>query len=149
MAKVGRPVGSKKSNAGRKTRYNAELHVPKAREFMAKGSTRAGIAQAFNIGLSTLYEWIEKYPELADALKEGEQIADDAVVSSLYRLTQWRENLDGETIPPNMTSIIFWLKNRDTKNWRDRKDIDAEIKVSDLSEEELNRKIQELIHASD
>ena len=135
MAKVGRPVGSKKSNAGRKTRYNAELHVPKAREFMAKGSTRAGIAQAFNIGLSTLYEWIEKYPELADALKEGEQIADDAVVSSLYRLTQWRENLDGE--------------NRDTKNWRDRKDIDAEIKVSDLSEEELNRKIQELIHASD
>jgi len=46
---------------------------------------------------------------------------------------------------PNTTALIFWLKNRKPKEWRDKQDIDLNVKgklninVTELSDEELDR----------
>lgn len=66
------------------------------------GLTDAEIAAKVGISRSTLGEWKNKYPEIADALSQGKDVADYAVENSLYR----------RALAGDVTACIFWLKNR-------------------------------------
>lgn len=114
------------------------------------GSTSAEIAEAFGCSLSTLYEWQKAFPELADSIKRGKAAADDLVEQSLYQRARGYSHpdvqinvlRDGTVIktdytkvyPPDTTSMIFWLKNRRPREWRDRiemsLDVDAGAKLT-------------------
>lgn len=48
--------------------------------------------------------------------------------------------------PPDTTTAIFWLKNRDKENWRDKHDI--AIDFDSLSDEQLDEVIERLIKKS-
>lgn len=67
---------------------------------------------AHNIGISevTLYDWKNKFPDFAKALKKGKEVVDYAVQGALLK-----KALGGDTV-----AMIFWLKNRKPSQWRDR-----------------------------
>lgn len=132
-------MGSPKT--GRKTKYDAQLHVPWARSLALSGRTSDEIAQEIGVARSTLYGWMGAHPEFSDAIKYGKARADAEVVLSLYdkacgrakRVTKRkREVLDPdkgkvtltevteETLPPDTTAMIWWLKNRQPELWRDK-----------------------------
>lgn len=131
---------------GRPSPYDESVHVPWGRSLAKKGCTDEEIAEAFGIGVRTLYGWKGAHPEFSQALKASKGEADEAVVETLYaratgtakRVTKRkREVLDGkggkvtltevieETPAPDTTAIIFWLKNRQPALWRDRPEAEA------------------------
>ena len=49
------------------------------------GLTQAQIAKNMGIALSTLKEWIKKYPAISAALKKGKELADYEMENALYK----------------------------------------------------------------
>lgn len=95
------------------------------------GVTESDIARNMGICRQTLYSWRKKYPEIKKALERGE-VADTIAVSKLYEraigmtLTETTiiSDADGTTektvkkeIPPDVTALIYWTKNRMPKQW--------------------------------
>ncbi len=98
-----------------------------------KGVTEEGVAKRLNISTSTLWAWKKKYIEFSSALKQNNNIVDDLVEGSLFK-----KAMAGDT-----TACIFWLKNRRTKEWRDKQNIEHSGKIdikkdfSKMTDEEL------------
>lgn len=113
------------------------------------GATDEELAEYFSIHVATLYEWKNRYPEFAEAIKSGKRPADQSVATALHgRATgaEWKEEqaikvkrveysesgkriLEEERVeivevtrraPPDTTAAIFWLKNRRATDWRDK-----------------------------
>ena len=74
------------------------------------------IALKCGIGISTLYEWKNRFPDIADALKKGKEVVDYEVENALLK-----KALGGDT-----TAMIFWLKNRKPEQWRDKPTVDKQ-----------------------
>lgn len=98
--------------AGRPTKFKEE-YVEQVYNLCLLGKTNEEIANIFEVSTVTLHSWMNLHPEFLNAIKRGKDIADCEVVNSLRK-----EALNG-----NPTACIFWLKNRQPKNWRDRKEI--------------------------
>lgn len=100
---------------------------------------------AFNIGINhtTLYDWMQKFPELAEAIRSGRKVMDELVENSLlkramgyqYEEETWGKDHLGEMVivkrvvksqAPDVTAQIFWLKNRQPERWRERVEIKNE-----------------------
>ncbi len=122
--------------AGRPTKYKPE-YVEQAKKLALLGATDVQVANFFNVVESTIYEWKEAHPEFSEALREGKNELDATVVRSLFqRATGYSHpedkifNNNGEEMivhttkhyPPDATSMIFWLKNRQPAEWRDKQD---------------------------
>ena len=43
-----------------------------------------------------------------------------------------------KTVPPDVRALLFWLKNRYPKRWKDKIDTTPEETVCDFGEDELN-----------
>jgi DNA-binding XRE family transcriptional regulator len=117
------------------------------------GLTDEQIASNIGITRTTLYEWKKLYPDISDALKRGKEVVDIQVENALlkralgYQFTEvTRERVYNEStqkhkfeitkkvvkeVQPDTTAQIFWLKNRKPAEWRDRKEIDANIRRND------------------
>ena len=157
---------------GRKGKYHK--WIEKGGLTLIKGWARSGLSDeqiAHNMGIhpATLYKWMNEYNEINEAIKKGKEVADFEVENALYKSALGYEVEEVKTIfedtdngqrkrvekikkqvSPNVTAQIFWLKNRKSEDWRDRRDVDhsGEItqnlnNVKNLSEEEL-RKLAEL-----
>lgn len=104
---------------------------------LLEGWARAGlvdeqIANNMGIATSTYYDWKNKYPEFAEALKKNKDIVDYEVENALLK-----NALDG-----NVTAQIFWLKNRKKNEWRDK--VEYETNNDDLNKvKELLAKIED------
>jgi hypothetical protein len=140
---------NKKSNAGRKSKY--ETHVkPKLHlitQWCKNGSTDEQIYKKLRISKDSFYDYKKKHPEFTDALKIGKDDADDLVESALFKRAlgyEYEETEESETYNPetgqtvktrkiikhlvaDTTAQIFWLKNRRPDRWRnnDRLDINT------------------------
>jgi hypothetical protein len=125
--------------AGRPSKYKPEF-IKQAKKLVMLGATDKQIADFFGISEVTLNAWKKKYPEFLKSLKQSKKMYDERVVRSLWeRATGYSHpdvhisNYQGKiTItdiikhyPPDPTSMIFWLKNRDKENWRDKQDVDV------------------------
>lgn len=96
------------------------------------GLTDEQIAHNMGIGIRTLYDYKEKYPQISQSLKKGKEIVDYEVENALlkkalgYKVKEQKFTKDGELIeiekeiPPDTTAGIFWLKNRRPDKWRDK-----------------------------
>ena len=105
----------------RKTDFRPEF-VELARNYALLGATDEELARFFDVTDRTVRAWKKKYPEFAEALREGGAHANAKVTGRLY------ENcLAGDT-----TAIIWWQKNR--MGWRDRVDTIAKIGLSPVDE---------------
>jgi hypothetical protein len=79
---------------------------------------------------STFYEWQIKHPEFRESILKGKRNADAEVAYGLYKRACGYITADGKEIPPDPTAIQFWLKNRQPKLWRDKQEIEHDVKIS-------------------
>jgi hypothetical protein len=98
---------------GRPSKYNDGL-IEQVRELALDGKTDDEIAAALDVSRSTLALWKARHPQFSDALKAWKGEADDAVEQSLYR----------KALSGDVTACIFWLKNRRSVDWRDKREVE-------------------------
>ena len=113
------------------------------------GLTDEQIANSMNISVATLYNYKNKHQEILETLKKNKEIVDYEVENSLFKKTQgynakvlknvkvkrveYNENgfkskeyeevvevYDEVHIPADTTAQIFWLKNRNPNQWREK-----------------------------
>lgn len=129
------------ANVGRPTKYN-EDYPKKAYKLCLLGATDEKLADFFEVDVSTVNKWKLDYPEFSESIKNGKDIADTNVVRSLYERATGYEHpeekvfcSDGVIVthdtkkhyPPDTTAMIFWLKNRQPKLWRDKTEQDINV----------------------
>lgn len=115
-----------------------------------------------NLGISrdTFYKYKEKYSDFSDALKKGKEVADIEVENALFKraigytykeVTKEVKDIDGKkstfikevtkVVPGDVAAQIFWLKNRKSNNWKDKRENENDdtklIEVLDKLEEKL------------
>ncbi len=127
------------NKVGRPTKYS-EDYCRQAKEFCLLGATDEQLARFLEVSVDTIYEWKKVYPKFSEAIKVGKDVADAKVAKSLYeRACGYSHKQDkifsnnGEPMivettkhyPPDATSMIFWLKNRQKANWRDKQDYEV------------------------
>lgn len=92
------------------------------------GLTEEQISTNMGIGRTTLYEWKQKEPNIANALKKGKEVVDFEVENALLK----------SAMEGNVTAQIFWLKNRKQKEWREKVQYEGTLeevnKVAELLE---------------
>jgi hypothetical protein len=130
MAKTGRP-----------TKYKAE-YCAQARKLCVKGFIDTEIAEFFDISEATLNNWKHAHPEFLESLKDGRVYSDDKVMNSLYNRalgfdyteTKTEDGDSGKKITVttkkqvgDTTAQIFWLKNRQPKDWREKKEVEISL----------------------
>lgn len=134
--KVKKPVQLKENAnpVGRPSSYKPE-YADLVRKFCLLGANDERLAQLFEVSTVTFYAWQKEFPEFLKALKEGKDIADANIASSLYHRALGYEHaeddirvVNGEiaitpTIkryPPDTSAATLWLKNRQPNVWRDK-----------------------------
>lgn len=138
---------------GRKGKYDewlTEDGLMRVHGWARDGLNDEQIAANMGIGTSAFYEWQNKFPELAEAIKKGKAPVDTQVENALLKralgyeveetITEVEEVPTGRIdengrpvmktkkhvrkvqrhIPADTTAQIFWLKNRRPGKWRDK-----------------------------
>jgi transcriptional regulator with XRE-family HTH domain len=139
--------------------------MPTVAKFMCqRGATMAELADAFNVSSSTLYNWLNRYPEFHEAVHVNADVFNVRVERALaeraigFFVTLREEERDAETgrlitpaqrqyYPPDPTSMIFFLKNRMRERYRDEHKLDTNVRLLKTSEElriEIHKDILEL-----
>lgn len=139
---------------GRPTKYDP-IFNEQVFKLCLLGATDKEIADFLNIRESTLNNWKIEFPEFMESIKKGKGKADSQVAEKLFKRaigfkfdevtferfekTEIDEfgNVTKEPgtkvktvrklVVPDTTAQIFWLKNRQSKNWRDKQEIDNHI----------------------
>jgi len=129
---------------GRPTKYKAE-YVEQVKKLCELGATDMQIADFFQVDLATINRWKLKHPEFCASLKLGKEIPDSLVVRSLFQRAMGYSHeeddirvIEGQVVitptikhyPPDSTSLIFWLKNRNKEDWRDKQEIGVDGKLT-------------------
>lgn len=125
----------------RRTDYKPEYCI-QAEKLCKLGAKDKELADFFNTSEQTLNSWKQKFPEFLESLKKGKILADANVASSLYHraIGYNHEDVDIKVIrgkivmtrltkhyPPDTIAAIFWLKNRQKDNWRDKTESDVNL----------------------
>ena len=122
--------------AGRPSVYKTEF-AKAAEKLSALGATDIEIADFFEVDVRTVYRWKHDHEEFCQALNVGKAKADERVINSLYQKAVGYEQeavkifMPGgatepvyapyrEKIAPDTTAAIFWLKNRQPEQWREK-----------------------------
>lgn len=119
---------------GRPTKYKEEYNQ-QAYRLALLGLDDSEIASVLDITEATINNWKKEYPAFFESLKDGKAKADAKVSESLYKRATGYDApdidirvIDGQIVktklikhyPPDPTSMIFWLKNRQKSKWRDQ-----------------------------
>ena len=135
---------------GRPTKYKEEYN-DLVYKFCLLGAIDEQIADFFDVCVDTINEWKKVYPDFSASIKRGKQLADAEVASSLFQRAKGYQHpdvdlkmFDGQIIkteivkcyPPDTTAGIFWLKNRQPKEWREKQDIDINAKSIQINFED-------------
>jgi hypothetical protein len=132
---------------GRPTKKSPE-RVAKIVELAREGKTTEEIAEIVGLNKRTIYEWMERDWQFSALLKENKGLADENVEVSLFKRATgyshpeekiFYDKKAGEVVradtvmhyPPDPTSMIFWLKNRKPKEWRDKQDHDIKVEYAE------------------
>lgn len=165
------PKIKKKYNYTKKTGRPSKkdkLNYKKIEELLGCGLTEKQLASFLDVSWDSIQHWKRTDKKFLNILKTAKAKFDQTVVKSLkdralgYRTT-YKKNFvvsDGKDCgshiesaieeiiyPPDATSCIFWLKNRDRDNWRDKIDYEHGLN-DDLLEKYKDMKTDELIRAS-
>lgn len=132
-----------KKDKGRPTKYKKE-YDEQVFKLCLLGATNEEIANFFEVNADTIYEWQNKHKGFSEAIKKGKYKADAEVAASLYkRATGYAQDtvkvfqFQGEPvivpvvehIEPDTGACMAWLKNRQARLWRDKKEVELTEKV--------------------
>lgn len=134
------------------------------------GLTDEQIAKNLGIAVDTFYRYKNKYSEFSEVLKKGKEVSDYEVENALYnkaigyntkvkkafkvknveyddygkKIREYEEIVLAEEeihIPADTTAQIFWLKNRKSNAWKDKRENESDdtklIEVLDKLESKL------------
>lgn len=101
------------------------------------GKTLQHIARKIGINESTLWSWRKKSTSIDKALNDSREMADNMVENALYKAALGYTDDNGKEYPPNVNACIYWLKNRRSKEWRDKP----------VGEQDDEKSLQELSNA--
>lgn len=158
----------KKSNVGRKAKYNPE-RVRTIVDAISSGSYYCDAAKKAGISESTFYEWMQSKAEFSEAVKSAEKRFHDWQMTEMLNdakrslktliLGQEYEEVKIEYEPdpgnptkprikrqtttrkkilPNATAVIFTLCNRDPENWKNRVEQELSGKVETDARNEVS-----------
>lgn len=135
---------------GKYKEWLKDENLIKIKGWAKSGLSNEQIAKNIGINVATLYEWVNKYAEIGEALKKNKEIADYEVENSLYeralgqrvvlkkpvkvkrieydpttgkKIREYEEVVSADEevyITPDTTAQIFWLKNRKPECWRNK-----------------------------
>lgn len=143
-----------KKKTGRKPKYEKWLQPENL--ILIEGWRRDGlsneqIAKNMGIYVSTLYSWLEKYKELKEAYKKGDEVSTYEIENKLYKSaigydveeidiqeTVYPDGTVTQTkrkhrrhIPANIAAQIFILKNRRPERWKEKPTADDSQDLKD------------------
>ncbi|WP_320194971.1 helix-turn-helix domain-containing protein [Agrobacterium rosae] len=128
----------------RPTAYKPE-YAEQAEKLCALGATDIDLAAFFKVTDRTIQRWKLDHEEFCQSLKVGKDVPDENVKRSLYQRAIGYSHpdtdirvIDGAVVkteivkhyPPDTTAGIFWMKNRDPKNWRDKQEVELQVNGS-------------------
>lgn len=104
----------RKSNAGRKSKYQTHIepYLDAIKAMMRSGATLDILSDRFNVAVGTLCEYKNKYPEFSEALNTSGEIADMTIENAFYEMAK-----------TDKWAAYTWLKNRQSKRWRDKQHV--------------------------
>ena len=126
----------KKTKRGRPCKRTPN-RVSKILELAEQGKTNVEISKIVGVHPVTLSAWKKRDFDFYCAINEKKGQADKLVEASLfgratgYDYTEEASTKDNGIValqkhaPPDPTSMIFWLKNRQPKKWRDKVEVDG------------------------
>lgn len=139
--------------AGRPTLYK-EDYAKQAKKLALLGATDQEMADFFEVDVRTIYRWKHDHDAFCQSLKAGKDVADERVERSLYQKAIGYEQDEVKIfmpggasepvyapfrakIAPDTTAAIFWLKNRRSKDWRDKteQEVSGQLTVSKVVRE--------------
>lgn len=149
-------MGSDSPKRGRPTKYKEE-YAKQAEKICLLGATDEFLADYFEVAVSTIQKWKLDHSDFSDSIKRGKAEADLKVAESLYhracgyshpevktathegRITDSQEFI--KHYAPDPTAAIFWLKNRQPKEWRDKQEVEhsGQIDIADRIQRARNR----------
>lgn len=115
------PVPKIKRTRGRIADYDESV-VPEAAALAQQGLTDKEIAAELGVHVGTFWRWFTEYPHLREAVRAAGKTANNRVKMSLYNRA-----LEGSD-----TASIFWLKNREPEEWRDRRETELIVPAQDV-----------------
>ena len=134
-----------KDKGGRPSKYNPAMNE-KVYKLCLLGATDNQIADFFDVDQSTINRWKKTEPEFCKSLKKGKQEADSKIAESLYHrakgyvapetITATFQGQITDTLevkkhyPPDTVAAIFWLKNRQPQQWRDKQEVDTNTNMN-------------------
>lgn len=107
------------------------------RELAEKGANLAMIGKTFGVAGKTVSLWKNKYPDFGEALTTGTSVATDIVESVLFKRATGYTIKEQKVVVidkkilvvsvereilPDTASIIFWLINRRSEDWKNKHD---------------------------
>ena len=104
---------------------HVELRLSEVADWVRNGATESEIAKKLGISERSFYEYKKEFTQFSQVLKNTRACVDGQVENALLK-----KALAGDT-----TAMIFWLKNRRPKAWRDKPDAegDDEENVTEVS----------------
>jgi hypothetical protein len=124
----------------RPTAYKPEYNE-QALKLCRMGATDKQIADFFGVTEKTIANWKNKKAGFLQSLKEGKLLSDAEISNSLFHRAKGYSHKDvdirvvaGQIVetpidkhyPPDATSCIFWLKNRQPEHWREKQEVKIE-----------------------
>lgn len=96
----------------RPSKYESHVapRLDEVADWARNGATNKEIAANLGISIDSLCEYKKEFSEFSEVLKKTRDFVDGKVETALLN-----KALNGDT-----TAIIFWLKNRRPKQWRDK-----------------------------
>lgn len=125
------------------------------------GGTPESLANTLSVTEKTIYLWLDTYREFKIAWYGGKDFADANVVKALYRrAVGWKEDVEESRtdkegniattektliFAPDVQAQMFWLKNRQPQNWKDKVEVREEVTVAIVDHEEANARYNSIL----
>jgi orotate phosphoribosyltransferase-like protein len=116
-----------KNKIGRPTIYREEM-CEKVVELLKEGASIEEIGLELNVGYSTIYKWMDMYPEFGEAIKNGREY------SKGWWLQQGRIALREK----EFNSTLWYMNMKNRHGWADKNE-----NTHNVSVEETTRKVRD------
>lgn len=100
-------------------------------EWVSDGVTLKQVAANLGINHDTLYEYVHRYPDFADAIARGRKRDADNLAGILHQRATGFVGQDGRYYPPDVKALLAMLGNRAPSEWGGKTQIDATVTLSE------------------
>lgn len=146
------PVGSVAVAKGKHIAWHEPAKLEQITNWAANGCTDEQIAQNIGIRRQTIYDWMNKYPDISDAIKKGREMSIACIENAFFKRAMGGEVVieeieefkgtfkDGKPqdgtgtkrtvkkhLPGDVAAQIFYLKNK--AGYKDKPEVEMNVAV--------------------